>query len=95
MDNVLEARHARALHIRARERASNAQRQKTDRIELLNMLNRDPTKSVYYDEIWNPYGVPPNGLPWKERDEDDSAEGTSSLYKVDEIEVQGGRPMRK
>jgi len=33
---------------------------------------RDPKKSVYYDEVWNPYGVPPPGLPWKERDEDDS-----------------------
>jgi hypothetical protein len=39
--------------------------------------------------------VPPNGLPWKERDEDNSAEGISSLYKVDETDVQGGRPMRK
>lgn len=33
---------------------------------------RDPKRSVYYDEVWNPYGVPPPGLPWKERDEDDS-----------------------
>jgi hypothetical protein len=59
------------------------------------MLNRDPTESVYYDEIWNPYGVPPNGLSWKERDEDNSEEVTSSLYKVDETDIQGGRPMRK
>jgi mRNA biogenesis factor len=40
---------------------------------------KDPKRSVYYDELWNPYGVPPPGLPWKERDEDDS-EGTPSLH---------------
>ena len=33
---------------------------------------RDPRRSVYYDEVWNPYGIPPPGMPWKERDEDDS-----------------------
>jgi hypothetical protein len=37
---------------------------------------RDPRRSVYYDEVWNPYGIPPPGMPWKERDEDDS-EGIS------------------
>ena len=33
---------------------------------------RDPRRSVYFDEVWNPYGIPPPGMPWKERDEDDS-----------------------
>lgn len=42
---------------------------------------RDPKRSVYYDEVWNPYGVPPPGLPWKERDEDDS-EGTRRNLRV-------------
>ena len=40
---------------------------------------KDPKKSVYYDEVWNPYGVPPPGMPWKERDEDDS-EGNIFQY---------------
>jgi len=39
---------------------------------------RDPRRSVYYDEVYNPYGVPPPGMPWKERDEDDS-EGIMTL----------------
>ena len=30
---------------------------------------RDPTRSVYYDPVYNPYGVPPPGMPYKERSE--------------------------
>lgn len=41
---------------------------------------RDPRRSVYYDEAYNPYGAPPPGLPWKERDEDDS-EGILNLLR--------------
>jgi hypothetical protein len=43
---------------------------------------KDPKKSVYYDEVWNPYGVPPPGMPWKERDEEDS-EGIYHLLLSD------------
>jgi hypothetical protein len=28
---------------------------------------RDPKKSVYYDPVLNPYGVPPPGMPYLER----------------------------
>ncbi|WWC89269.1 uncharacterized protein L201_004190 [Kwoniella dendrophila CBS 6074] len=28
---------------------------------------RDPKKSIYYDAIYNPFGVPPPGMPYKER----------------------------
>jgi len=28
---------------------------------------RDPTRSVYYDPVYNPFGVPPPGMPYKER----------------------------
>ena len=42
---------------------------------------KDPKKSVYYDEVWNPYGVPPPGMPWKERDENDS-EGNNAVQYV-------------
>ena len=30
---------------------------------------RDPTRSVYFDPVYNPYGVPPPGMPYKERSE--------------------------
>jgi len=49
---------------------------------------RDPKRSVYYDEVWNPYGVPPEGLPWKERDEDDS-EGIFHLVMWESTDLLG------
>ncbi|WFD26160.1 hypothetical protein MNAN1_001136 [Malassezia nana] len=27
----------------------------------------DPTRSIYYDPVFNPYGAPPPGMPYKER----------------------------
>ena len=27
---------------------------------------RDPKRSVYYDPVYNPYGVPPPGMPYRE-----------------------------
>ncbi|KAJ9121525.1 hypothetical protein QFC22_002143 [Naganishia vaughanmartiniae] len=30
---------------------------------------RDPTRSVYYDPVLNPYGVPPPGMPYMEKRE--------------------------
>lgn len=30
---------------------------------------RDPKRSVYYHEVYNPFGVPPPGLPYRERSE--------------------------
>jgi hypothetical protein len=30
---------------------------------------RDPKKSVYYDAVYNPFGVPPPGMPYRERSE--------------------------
>lgn len=28
---------------------------------------RDPKRSVYYDPVYNPFGVPPPGMPYRER----------------------------
>lgn len=28
---------------------------------------RDPTRSAYYDPVYNPFGVPPPGMPYKDR----------------------------
>lgn len=30
---------------------------------------RDPKRSVYYDAVYNPFGVPPPGMPYAERRE--------------------------
>lgn len=30
---------------------------------------RDPTRSVYYDPVYNPWGVPPPGMPYQEKGE--------------------------
>lgn len=30
---------------------------------------RDPTRSIYFDPVYNPFGVPPPGMPYKERSE--------------------------
>jgi hypothetical protein len=30
---------------------------------------RDPKRSVYYDPVLNPFGVPPPGMPYRERRE--------------------------
>ncbi|KAK8864451.1 hypothetical protein IAR55_001700 [Kwoniella newhampshirensis] len=57
---------------------------------------RDPKKSVYYDPTYNPFGVPPPGMPYKERtpeveseeeDEDDEEEDSD-----DEIIMPEGPP---
>ncbi|KGB74416.2 hypothetical protein CNBG_0254 [Cryptococcus deuterogattii R265] len=51
---------------------------------------RDPKRSVYYDPIYNPFGVPPPGMPYRERtaDEDESDEDESD----DEIVMPEGPP---
>jgi mRNA biogenesis factor len=53
---------------RERERQKELKRAFKDAVK----GKRDPRRSVYFDEVWNPYGIPPPGMPWKERDEDDS-----------------------
>lgn len=29
--------------------------------------SQDPTRSIYYDPVFNPYGAPPPGMPYRER----------------------------
>ena len=38
---------------------------------------RHPERSVYYDPVFNPFGAPPPGMPYKEKRES-SAEGRTS-----------------
>ncbi|WWD17249.1 hypothetical protein CI109_101687 [Kwoniella shandongensis] len=35
---------------------------------------RDPKKSVYYDPTYNPFGVPPPGMPYRERTQEEESE---------------------
>jgi len=47
---------------------------KEDEEDLSHLYNkegklRDPTRSVYYDPVYNPFGVPPPGMPYRERSE--------------------------
>jgi hypothetical protein len=38
----------------------------TDRYDEQGRL-RDPTRSIYFDPVYNPWGAPPPGMPYKER----------------------------
>lgn len=51
---------------------------------------RDPKKSVYYDPVYNPFGVPPPGMPYRERtaEEGESEDDESD----DEIVMPEGPP---
>ena len=53
------------------ERRKVKEKEERKRFREVVSRKRDPKRSVYYDEVWNPYGVPPPGMPWRERDEDD------------------------
>ncbi|ORY33948.1 WW domain binding protein 11-domain-containing protein [Naematelia encephala] len=33
---------------------------------------RDPTRSIYFDPVYNPWGVPPPGMPYRERTPEES-----------------------
>jgi mRNA biogenesis factor len=60
------------------ERRKLKERDERKRFREVVNRKRDPKRSVYYDEVWNPYGVPPPGVPWRERDEVDE-DGMSSF----------------
>ncbi|WVF71501.1 hypothetical protein IAT40_006307 [Kwoniella sp. CBS 6097] len=38
---------------------------------------RDPKRSVYYDAVYNPFGVPPPGMPYRERTPEEASEAES------------------
>jgi hypothetical protein len=47
---------------------------------------RDPKKSVYYDATYNPFGVPPPGMPYRERSKSGPA-----LRRMALIHRRGGK----
>lgn len=58
-------------------------------------LPKHPEKSFYYDPIYNPYGVPPPGMPYRERSESHRPEDesdTSTTSSVARIPMPAGSP---
>ncbi|KAG4301714.1 hypothetical protein PCANB_001804 [Pneumocystis canis] len=50
----------------------------------LQKIPKNPKKSIYYDPIYNPYGVPPPGMPYKEWSdtEDDKPSTPESIAAI-------------
>jgi len=61
-----------------------------------NGLPRHPERSIYYDPVMNPYGVPPPGMPYMERplrpDEIDSDKDGGPNDSDDDIVMPDGPP---
>jgi len=61
-----------------------------------NGLPRHPERSIYYDPVMNPYGVPPPGMPYVERalraDEVDSDQDDKPADSDDDIVMPAGPP---
>ncbi|KAH8925899.1 hypothetical protein BT69DRAFT_1331741 [Atractiella rhizophila] len=85
-----------------KEQVESAQRKGGER----NIFKKDgtlvnPKKSVYYDPVYNPYGVPPPGMPYLERpdaedddgEDEDEPEGDES--DEDDIPLPPGPPPQK
>lgn len=59
---------------------------------------RDPKKSYYYDPVYNPYGVPPPGMPYRERtptgmtDPEDSSDDSDEDSDDDIVMPEGPPP---
>ncbi|WRT66424.1 uncharacterized protein IL334_003380 [Kwoniella shivajii] len=55
---------------------------------------RDPKRSVYYDPVYNPFGVPPPGMPYMEKPAEEESEEDSSEddESDDEIIMPEGPP---
>ncbi|AYO44689.1 Protein saf1 [Malassezia restricta CBS 7877] len=48
----------------------------------------DPTRSIYYDPVFNPYGAPPPGLSYKERPRTPDPYEENKQRKISEIQVK-------
>ncbi|EMR11452.1 hypothetical protein PNEG_00470 [Pneumocystis murina B123] len=72
---------------KAREAKEEKQQQK---------IPKNPEKSIYYDPIYNPYGVPPPGMPYKEwsdiEDDETSSNEPSTPESVSIIPMPKGSP---
>ncbi|KTW30673.1 hypothetical protein T552_00386 [Pneumocystis carinii B80] len=72
---------------KAREAKEEKQQQK---------IPKNPEKSIYYDPIYNPYGVPPPGMPYKEwsdiEDDETSSNEPSTPESISTIPMPEGSP---
>ena len=73
---VQEHPEHRKLVFKSRRPAESREDKKEDNTALKkrnlfkkNGLPRHPERSIYYDPVMNPYGVPPPGMPYVERGE--------------------------
>ncbi|TXT04057.1 uncharacterized protein COLE_07754 [Cutaneotrichosporon oleaginosum] len=53
---------------------------------------RDPKRSIYYDATYNPFGVPPPGMPYAERPPSDDSDSDDSDSDSDIVMPDGPRP---
>lgn len=62
----------------------------------LQKIPKNPKKSIYYDPVFNPYGVPPPGMPYKEwsdmEESEISSEGQSTPESIAAIPMPPGSP---
>ncbi|ORY87788.1 hypothetical protein BCR37DRAFT_332358, partial [Protomyces lactucae-debilis] len=72
---------------------TSEQQQRREQVQLKRQsrLPKDPTRSVYYDAVFNPYGVPPPGMPYKEVDDADASD-SSTTSSVAAIPMPEGTP---
>lgn len=64
--------------------------------KLLQKIPKNPKKSIYYDPVFNPYGVPPPGMPYKEwsdiEESEISSEEPSTPESISAIPMPEGSP---
>ncbi|ODN94228.1 hypothetical protein L198_05082 [Cryptococcus wingfieldii CBS 7118] len=61
----------------------------SDKFDQMGRL-RDPKRSVYYDAVYNPYGAPPPGMPYRERTPEEESEEEDSDDDI--VMPEGPRP---
>ncbi|KAG4301614.1 hypothetical protein PCK1_002099, partial [Pneumocystis canis] len=92
LKKVLKARKNRGPIIE-----SDKIRERDEKEKRSQKIPKNPKKSIYYDPIYNPYGVPPPGMPYKERsdtenDSESSSEGPSTPESIAVIPMPEGSP---
>lgn len=88
----------KVFHTREREQAPRSSAARPE--PMAHLYNpdgtlRDPKRSIYYDATYNPFGVPPPGMPYAERRESpyDRAD-SSTVRSVREREQRRGQRQR-
>lgn len=84
-------KHLGPIIVSERTKAREAKEEKEQQ-----KLPKYPERSIYYDPIYNPYGVPPPGMPYKEwsdiEDDETSSNEPSTPESVSIIPMPEGSP---